>query len=262
VEIKMLSFGIISTLPNTQVKLNKDYGRTIFLGNTIGKKADTFQNKSPLQLCDISAIKNLIASNPKIYQILAENKMPLRLNMEELQELFSGHCKDTQDVAVNIVKYLPQALKQNVDIKTLKEGALLHDFGKVLIPSEILNKNTKLTEDEYKIMNLHSELGYELLKNSGIDEEVLTLVKYHHNNIDGSFGNKTFIPDINLQVLNLADKYSALTEKRVYKQEFSPQKALTILYGDVKKGNIHPFLFNALVKSVQTPVETKVAVNY
>ena len=59
------------------------------------------------------------------------------------------------------------------------------------------------------------------------------------------------LPDINLQILNLADKYSALTEKRVYKEAFSPQKALTIIYSDVKKGNIHPFLFNALVKAVQ-----------
>ena len=84
------------------------------------------------------------------------------------------------------------------------------------------------------------------MKNSGVNNEVLNLVRYHHDNKQNNF-----VPDINLQILNLADKYSALTEERVYKEAFSPQKALTILYSEVKKGDIHPFLFNALVKSVQ-----------
>ena len=61
---------------------------------------------------------------------------------------------------------------------------------------------------------------------------------------------KNYIPDINQQILNLADRYSALTEKRVYKSEYDAKKALTIIYSEVKKGNIHPILFYALVKSV------------
>lgn len=59
---------------------------------------------------------------------------------------------------------------------------------------------------------------------------MLDLVRYHH----GSNGT-SYVPDVNVQILSLADKYSALTEKRVYKEAFSPQKALTIIYGDVKK---------------------------
>ena len=150
------------------------------------------------------------------------------------------------------------ALKQQVNMKDLKDAALLHDFGKVLIPTEILNKNGALSLNEHRIMDLHSELGYQLLKNSGVSDEVLQLVRYHHNNFD-SKGN--IIPDINLQILNLADRYSALTEKRVYKDEYSPKKALTILFADVKRGNIDPMLFNALVKIVQkqdSEDETKV----
>lgn len=76
---------------------------------------------------------------------------------------------------------------------------------------------------------------------------MLDLVRYHH----GANGT-SYVPDVNVQILSLADKYSALTEKRVYKEAFSPQKALTIIYGDVKKGDVHPFIFNALVQAVQT----------
>ena len=136
-------------------------------------------------------------------------------------------------------------LHEKVNIKNLKDAAMLHDFGKVLIPAEILNKTGSLTPEEHRIMDLHSELGYQLLKNTGVNNEVLNLVRNHHN----TSGNN-YIPDINLQILNLADKYSALTEKRVYKEAYSPKKALTVIYADVKRGDVHPFIFNALVKAV------------
>ncbi len=52
-----------------------------------------------------------------------------------------NHCKVTQDISVEIYKNLPAALKQQVDIKTLKRRCnIAYDFGKVLIPPEILNK--------------------------------------------------------------------------------------------------------------------------
>lgn len=240
-------------------QLNTNYGGRVNFGS-IAPKQDSFQSNSSAKFFEESAVKNLIAQNPEVAKILKSYKIPLKLNMKELKELQTGHCKDTQEVAINISKNLPHALKQQVNLKDLKEGAMLHDFGKVLIPTEVLNKNGALTDEEHKIMDLHTELGYQILKNSGVNDEVLNLIRYHHNNTDGAKG---FVPDINLQILNLADKYSALTEQRVYKEAFTPEKALTIIYSDVKKGDIHPFLFNALVKSVQQPVYTPAQVaNY
>ena len=233
---------------NPNIKFNR-FGNRIYFGQTQGP--DTFQNNSPTRFFNELAIRKMISENPEIRKILVPNHMPVRLNMEELKDLMENHCKDTQNVAVGIAQNLPPALKQKVNIKDLKDGAMLHDFGKVLIPPEILNKNGKLTPEEHKIMDLHTELGYQLLKNSGVNNEVLDLVRYHHDNYEETgHVRKNFIPDINLQILNLADKYSALTEKRVYKEAYSPQKALTIIYGDVKSGKVHPFLFQALVKSV------------
>ena len=179
--------------------------------------------------------------------------MPVKLNMNELLELKQGHCRDCSEICGKIYKVLPPALKSRVNVKDLKDGAMLHDFGKVLIPPEILNKEGKLTEEEYKIMHLHSELGYQLLKNTGLNDEILSLIRNHHDNV----ANSNFVPDINLQILNIADKYCALTEKRVYKEAMTPKQALTIIYSEVQKGNVHPFLFNALVKSVKdTEIQT------
>ena len=102
-------------------------------------------------------------------------------------------------------------------------------------------------------MDLHPELGYQLLKYTGVNNEVLKYVRYHHDND---------YPDINLQIINLADKYSALTEKRVYKDAMTPKQALTIIYSDVQSGKVEQPLFNALVKSVQEQESPKIVNKY
>lgn len=229
---------------DSKIQLN-NFNKKIYFGQE--NVQDSFQSTSPLKLCDEALIRKQISQNSEIRRILSENHIPNNLNMTELNELMKKHAADTQNVAAAIASNLPMALKQKVNIKNLKDAAMLHDFGKVLIPNEILNKNGPLTPEERRIMDLHSELGYQLLKNTNINNEVLNLVRYHHNNIETT---QHYVPDINLQILHLADKYSALTENRVYKEAFSPQKALTIIYSDVKSGEVHPFLFNALVKAV------------
>ena len=233
---------------NQNLKVNS-YGKFVYFGNT--KNVDTFQSNSPVRLFQESEIKKMIANSPELQKLLSEHKIPVRLNMKELHELRDGHAKETQDFAVAIANNLPPALRQQVNIKDLKDGALLHDFGKVLIPPEILNKNGSLTDEEHKIMDLHTEFGYYLLKTAGVNEKVLNLVRNHHDNYLDNTSGRSYIPDINLQIINIADKYSALTEKRVYKDAYAPQRALTVIYGDVQRGEVHPFLFNALVKHVQ-----------
>ena len=214
------------------IQLNKN-SRTSFGNST---KFDSFQNNSVTRYFDENVIKNLIAQNSELSKILASNKIPVRLNMKELEELKNGHCKDTQEICAKIAKNLPPSLRSDVDMAILKDGAMLHDIGKVLIPPEILNKQGVLT----------NEIGYQLLKNTGINPNILNLVRYHHS-VQKS---KNYIPDINLEILNLADMYSALTEKRVYKDAYTPQQALTILYKDVQNGKIDSQVYYALVKSV------------
>lgn len=242
--MEIFNSGRLWVFPNVSLKLNNSKGR-IYFGQI--QPQDVFESSSNFdKLCNEKEIKNMIAQNPEVLKILSEYKIQPKINIKDLRQLMDNHCKITQETAAGIANNLLPALKQKINIKNLKDSALLHDFGKVLIPAEILNKESFLSGNEQKIMNLHSELGYQLLKNSGINDDVLNLIRYHHFNKT----ENNYYPDINLQVLNLADKYSALTEKRAYKEKYSPQKALTILYCEVKSGNVHPLVFNALVKSV------------
>ena len=145
-------------------------------------------------------------------------------------------------------------MKHEIKLKDIQLAAMLHDYGKVLIPKEILNKKGELTPKERSIIELHSELGYELLKQQGgISEEVLNLIKFHHQKPDGSgYPQKDSMFEYNLssQILEVADMYSALTEERAYHKACTKEEALKIIYKEVENGNISQEVFDALKKSV------------
>ena len=222
-----------------------------FNGTQVGYDRDHFQSTSVSRFMTEPALKYAIASNPRIKEILKEMKAPVKLNMNELQDLMEHHAKETQEIASGIIANLPRGLKEHVNVKSVKDAAYLHDIGKVLIPAEVLNKAGSLNEKEKEIMHRHSELGYELLKNTDIDTRTLNLVKYHHQNSKHSGYPKApvdFFADINQQIVSAADKYSALLENRVYKKPMTKQQALAIIYKDVIDGNLHPFVFKALLE--------------
>lgn len=211
---------------------------------------DTFENTSLDRFTTENAIRKIIENNPKIKNIVKDFNPEMNLNMEELRELQSNHAADTKNITKGITENLPFSLQTKVDMKAIDEASYLHDIGKVLIPKDVLNKPDKLNDAETKIMHTHSELSYELLKNSGLSEKTLKLIRNHHQNAKRTgypWVSNDFNADLNLQILSTADKYSALTEKRAYKESMTPKQALTVIYGDVKEGKLHPFVFKALV---------------
>lgn len=229
-------------------------------GNSL--HADTFENNSIERFTTESALKRMINANPKIKSIVNNFNPNLELNIEELKLLLQTHAKDTGNIAKGMIENLPFALQSKVDTKAIEDAAYLHDLGKVLIPNEVLNKPAKLNDKETKIMHTHSELSYELLKNSGLNEKTLNLIRNHHQNAKKTgypWVNKDFRADLDLQILSAADKYSALTEDRVYKKGMTPKEALTIIYQDVKDEKLHPFVFRSLVDYANTLKTVEIA---
>lgn len=163
------------------------------------------------------------------------------------------HLTTTRVIAAKIYSALPPELKKEVNLSDLQQAAMLHDYGKVLIPKEILNKKGALTPEEKKIMELHSEFGYELLKGQGVNERVLNLIKYHHQKPDGSGYpaiDNDFEHNISAEILEAADMFSALTEERAYHKPCSKEEALDIISKETKKGIISQQVFEALKKCV------------
>ena len=90
--------------------------------------------------------------------------------------------KKTKDITAGIINNLPTEMKGNINRQATLQAAMFHDFGKVLIPDKVLNKKGALNDKEREIMNIHSELGFELLKTQNISPKALELIKYHHQN--------------------------------------------------------------------------------
>ena len=200
-----------------------------------------------------SEIEQAARASSRIMQLLKENNLPLNVNMKALENLRKGHLATTRVVAAKIYSALPKEMKEGINLSNIQQAALLHDYGKVLIPKEILDKKGSFTPDEAKIMQLHSEFGYELLKQQGVNDEVLNLVKYHHQRPSGEGypkAEKDFEYNLSLQILIAADKYSALTEDRCYHNASTKEQALDILYKDVESGVISQEVFDALKNSV------------
>ena len=120
-------------------------------------------------------------------------------------------------------------------LEQLVMAGLLHDLGKQLIPSEILNKPNHLTNEEYEIMKTHATLSYEIIKERwDISSQVKAAVLYHHENVDGS-GYPSGIDGDGMtlftKILHVADVYDALVSRRPYKRPYSPYEACEFLMG-------------------------------
>ena len=230
-----------------QINRNSYFVYTDDRGNTFLKNG----NDEHLQK---SVVKNMIALNPAIKGLLKKYKIKPSVDTKTLKELTGGHMNETCNIAMGVYSVLSESLKCEIDKSVIKEASMLHDLGKVLIPSKILNKPAKLNVKEREIMNIHSTLGYELLKTQSISQETLELIKYHHQNLKHSgypaWNDEELTSDIGVQIISISDKYSALREARVYRRKLSQVEDLLILYGEVREGKILPDVYNALVKYV------------
>jgi len=113
-------------------------------------------------------------------------------------------------------------------------SALLHDIGKTLVPTEILNNPTQLSEEEFNVMKKHSQTGFDMLKPSTILSEKTKLgILDHHEKYDGSgYPNGKKGTEISLfgRIISAADVYDALTSKRVYKKAILTSEAIEYIY--------------------------------
>ncbi len=140
-----------------------------------------------------------------------------------------GHSLRVSHVACKLGEMLGLNSEQ---LKALERGALLHDIGKIGISDTILHKPGKLTEDEWKIMRMHPDIGARIVERIPFLQDCMPVVHYHHERWDGSgypFGLKgTDIP-LFARIFAVADVYDALTSKRSYRKSSTPDDALNYL---------------------------------
>ena len=140
------------------------------------------------------------------------------------------------------------------DIAIITTASSLHDIGKIRIPEEILNKPGRLTDEEFKIMKTHSELGAAIIRDMHFLEDnplvhtAWEICRWHHERWDGKGypdGLKGEEIPISAQVVSITDVYDALTSERCYKKAFDHDTAIQMIL-DGQCGQFNPILLKCL----------------
>jgi len=138
---------------------------------------------------------------------------------------------------------------EKIDLFNLSIGAMLHDYGKVDIPFDTLNKPSSLTEEEFTEIKRHPVYGERYLRDLNFPKAVRDIVRHHHERIDGNGypdGLKGNEIHMLVQIVAVADVFDALTTDRPYRKAITKARALKYLEekGDqlISKGLLTRFI--------------------
>lgn len=140
-----------------------------------------------------------------------------------------GHSKRVAYVAVAIAREMGMTQEELDNMRTV---ALLHDIGKVGVPDSILNKPSRLTEQEFAQIRLHTTVGGNILKDMDFIPHVQEGALYHHERYDGTgypFGLKGENIPLYARIICVADAYDAMSTDRIYRSRMSQQEIIAEL---------------------------------
>jgi len=189
------------------------------------------QPKVNLEICTDTL--NVIANT---FATIIDNKSPFTYN----------HSKGLANLAVAVGKHYGFPAET---LQQLHTSALLHDLGKLTIPNEILDKPSKLTNEEYLIIKSHPYYTKLILSKIHGLEIIRDWAGNHHETLDGQgypegiSGKDLGIPE---QIISLCDVYQALTENRPYREPLSQSKAIEIITDLVRNGKLSESVFTNL----------------
>ncbi|MGB9787882.1 MAG: HD domain-containing phosphohydrolase [Dictyoglomus turgidum] len=243
---------------------NKILGLISFDSDTpYGFKEEDIEKVYPLL-----PLLGIALENAKLYEklkkeleerIIAEEKykrsfyqiVKLASDIVEMKDPYtSGHQKRVARISVIIGKELGLSHEK---IRALAISSLLHDIGKIGIPSEILNKPSSLNPLERRFINIHPEIGYNLLRKIEIISDIAPIVYQHHERINGSGYPKGLKGEeilLEAKIIGVADVFEAMTSHRPYRSALPIDMAIKELVEN--KGTLYdPDVVDAFLKSLK-----------
>lgn len=165
-------------------------------------------------------------SNERLQRTLVKTIESLAVALEKRDPYTSGHQQRVAALAVAIA----EAMGLDPDrVEGIRLGALIHDVGKIYVPSEILNRPGRLTDAEFALIKSHSEVGFEIVKQVEFPWPVAQMIRQHHERLDGS-GYPDGLHDeqiiLEARVLAVADVVEAMTSHRPYRPGLGVDAAL------------------------------------
>ena len=162
-----------------------------------------------------------------------------------------GHCERLAEYSATLATHLGLPEEQVV---ALRRAGVVHDIGKIAVPDSILLKPSKLTPEEWKLVQEHPIVGERICEPLKSFRLVLPVIRYHHEKFNGS-GYPDGLAGENIpvtaRVLQIVDVYDALTTIRPYKPAFSTSDALQTMKEEVAKGWWDPDIFDQFERLVK-----------
>lgn len=172
------------------------------------------------------ATETLKKSRDDLHASLEETVRSLASTAEKRDPYTAGHQQRVDIIACAIARELELSEQR---IEGLHIAALLHDIGKITLPSEYLTKPSHLSKEENAILRCHPEIGYEILKNIHFPWPVAEFVFQHHEHIDGSGYPKGITDEyihLESKILAVADVVEAMSSHRPYRPSLGIDSAL------------------------------------
>jgi HD superfamily phosphohydrolase YqeK len=148
----------------------------------------------------------------------------------ETKDLYTrGHCERVSRGSVMIAREIGM---RGDRVEAIRYAGMLHDVGKLGVPTQVLQKTGKLTDEEYAAIQLHPMHGLDIVREIGFLDEALAGIMHHHERIDGCgypmglAGNE--IPEF-ARVLAVADAFDAMTSTRSYRGARAVEEAIAEL---------------------------------
>ena len=143
-------------------------------------------------------------------------------NMRQNDDQIYAHSLNVALIARQIAIWV-KLPPQDVEVVTL--AGVYHDIGKLRVPTEVLTKKEKLTDEEFQMVRNHPQYGYQILKKQSIDNRIKKAALQHHERFDGN-GYPMGLVEEEIEdfscLIALADVYEAMTAKRSYRAPLSP----------------------------------------
>lgn len=152
--------------------------------------------------------------------------LAISLAVESRDPYTAGHQRRVSDLATQIAKKM-NLLKDQIE--GIRMAGMIHDLGKISVPAEILSKPSRISENEFGIIKLHSQVGYDILEQIEFPWPIAQMVYQHHERMDGSGYPQGLSGDeilVEARILGVADVVEAMASHRPYRPALGVDRAL------------------------------------
>ena len=173
--------------------------------------------------------RELERSINKVERSMHATIQALSHTVETKDPYVAGHQKRVSQLACTIAKEMGLTARQ---IEGIRVAGLIHDIGKIAVPSEILSKPGRLSDSEFSVIKDHPKVAFDILKNIEFDWPIAQIVVEHHERLDGSgypYGIQAKDILLEARILAVADVVEAMSSHRPYRPALGVDAALAEL---------------------------------